>query len=132
MEAAAARQQQQRLEQQAAAEGGTGAGGRGPTTSSFRDVVEAFAGANGVMFLPKKGRQHDGKQLYSFGGVSIFLDQSVAFTEMPRGSGQWSPLGLEELLTLTGNKPVATASAPGSAPGVAHTNGASQAFGGVD
>ncbi|CAN0476196.1 unnamed protein product, partial [Ectocarpus sp. 8 AP-2014] len=35
---------------------------RGPTTASFKDVVEGYAAQNGVMFLPKPGRQHEGKQ----------------------------------------------------------------------
>lgn len=130
MEAASVARQQQMQQQQKAQEG---VGGRGPTTASFRDVVEAFAEANGVMFLPKKGRQHEGKQIYSFGGVSIYLDQSVAFTEMPRGSGRWSPLGLEELLALTGMKAVsATAASASGSAGARQTNGSSQAFGGLD
>lgn len=66
-------------------------------------------------------------QIYSFGGVSIYLDQSVAFAEMPRGTGRWSPLGLEELLVLTGNKP---ATAPAAASAAPHKNGG--AFGGLD
>ncbi|CAN0153455.1 unnamed protein product, partial [Laminaria digitata] len=49
----------------AAAGGGVGVG-TGPITASFRDVVEAFAEANGVMFLPKPGRQHEGKQASFF------------------------------------------------------------------
>lgn len=82
-------------------------------------------------------------QIYAFGGVSIFLDQSVAFTEMPRGSGQWSPLGLDDLLALTGNAPAAAAKAAaaagastapgGAAGGASQTNGGgSHGFGGLD
>lgn len=62
----------------------------------------------------------------------------MVFTEMPKGSGRWSPLGLEDLLALTGNKPVAPAAAAGAsrgAGGAQQSNGAgsgSHAFGGLD
>lgn len=65
----------------------------------------------------------------------MYLDQSVCFTETPRGSGQWAPLGLEELLALTGNKPAAP---PGSgAGGASGGKGAASennggGFGGLD
>lgn len=72
----------------------------------------------------------------------MYLDQSVVFTEMPKGSGRWSPLGLEDLLALTGNKPAARAGAAGASRGsggAQQSNGAgagagagSHAFGGLD
>lgn len=71
MEAATLHQQQlqqQQLQQQHMRAGAAAAGGvgTGPITASFRDVVESFAEANGVMFLPKPGRQHEGKQASVF------------------------------------------------------------------
>lgn len=66
----------------------------------------------------------------------MYLDQSVVFTETPKGSGRWSPLGLEDLLALTGNKPVVPPTAGGASgggAGGAQSNGAgSHAFGGLD
>eukprot|EP00904_Undaria_pinnatifida_P011496 jgi/Undpi1/7477/HiC_scaffold_22.g09950.m1 len=77
MEAATLHQQQlqqQQLQQQHMRAGAAAAGGvgTGPITASFRDVVESFAEANGVMFLPKPGRQHEGKQASVF-AVNCFL-----------------------------------------------------------
>lgn len=75
--------------------------------------------------------------MYAFGGVSVYLDQSVCFTETPRGSGVWSPLGLEDLLALTGNKPsaapAAASASSGRGGGASQNNGGgSHGFGGLD
>lgn len=51
-------QQQQQMQMQLAA----GRAAAGPA-ASFREVVEAFAEANGITFLPKPGRQQEGKQV---------------------------------------------------------------------
>ncbi|CAM9981051.1 unnamed protein product [Discosporangium mesarthrocarpum] len=106
--------------------GGVGGGG----AASFREVVESYAEANGVTFLPKPGRQHEGKQMYSFGGVSVFLDQSVVFAEAPPGSGNWSPLGLEDLLDYARKRRAGTS---GGGRGVGGEQAAAGgAFGGID
>lgn len=77
MEATAARQQQlqqqQRLQQQQQQQQQMKAGSV-RVTSSFRDVVEAFAESSGVMFLPKPGRQHEGKQASA---VAILFDARI-------------------------------------------------------
>lgn len=73
---------------------------------------------------------HLSPQIYAFGTVSVYLDQSVAFTETPRGSGRWAPLRLEDLLALTGHTPAAAAAAPGT---TAQKNAdGSHGFGGLD
>lgn len=64
MEAATLRQKQQQQQQLQRQQQQLQSGvGRVATTASFRDVVEAFAEASGIMFLPKPGRQHEGKQV---------------------------------------------------------------------
>eukprot|EP00629_Pelagomonadales_sp_RCC1024_P018310 CAMPEP_0119287202 /NCGR_PEP_ID=MMETSP1329-20130426/35162_1 /TAXON_ID=114041 /ORGANISM="Genus nov. species nov., Strain RCC1024" /LENGTH=148 /DNA_ID=CAMNT_0007287959 /DNA_START=122 /DNA_END=565 /DNA_ORIENTATION=+ len=40
----------------------------------FADVVERFAAENDVVYRPKIGRSHDGKQLFAFGKATIYLD----------------------------------------------------------
>lgn len=63
---------------------------------SFKDVVDAFAQRNGEPFLLKHGRFLDGKQLYSFSGVTVYLDLDVVHHEVAKGD--WRPVGLEDLL----------------------------------
>lgn len=69
----------------------------------------------------------------------MYLDQSVTFTETPKGSGLWSPVGLDDLLAMTGNRPApATAGSAGGAGsggggGATQRNaGGSSSFGGLD
>lgn len=73
------------------------------------------------------------EQIYSFGGVSVFLDQNVTFTEMPRGSGRWSPIGLEELLQVAGYANAAPAHPPPPIERQSAANSAStDTYGGLD
>lgn len=78
MEAATARQRENASAAAAAAAAAAEeARSRGPTTASFKDVVEGYAAQNGVMFLPKPGRQHEGKQARFF--MRVWLVHSVCF-----------------------------------------------------
>ena len=65
----------------------------------FHDVVARFAEDNDLVFLPKHGRLHDGKQLFAFGSATIFLDRNVTFVLDPQ-SRTWTPMPLEDLLLL--------------------------------
>ena len=69
---------------------------------TFKEVVTAFALEQGMPFLPKPGRSHGGKQLYSFGGVAVYLESDVCHVESSKG--QWTPVGLEDLLTYCNNR----------------------------
>lgn len=76
----------------------------GPATGrngsvTFKDVVEAFAANNGVTFMPKAGRMHEGRQIWLFGTSLCYLDQDVVFTFVSENN--WRPIGLEELLKLS-------------------------------
>lgn len=84
MEAAALQrqqlQQQQQQQQQIQAQQSMAAGA-GPA-ASFREVVEAFAQTKGVLFIPKPGRQHEGKQVsffFFFFSFSVGFFSSVGF-----------------------------------------------------
>ncbi len=63
----------------------------------FRDVMATYAEEHGVEFVPKLGRSVGGKQLYTFGGIPVLVDQLVR-VEMPRGSGNWTPISVEVLM----------------------------------
>eukprot|EP00697_Spironema_sp_BW2_P005491 gnl/Spiro4/17669_TR9403_c0_g1_i1.p1 gnl/Spiro4/17669_TR9403_c0_g1~~gnl/Spiro4/17669_TR9403_c0_g1_i1.p1 ORF type:complete len:195 (+),score=62.11 gnl/Spiro4/17669_TR9403_c0_g1_i1:359-943(+) len=41
---------------------------------TFKEVVERFAEENDVTFLPKHGSMQEGKQIYTFGKRSVYLD----------------------------------------------------------
>ena len=67
---------------------------------TFRQLVEEFALRNNVSFLPRPGRFHEGKQIYSFGKISMFIDQGVVFMQSNDGSF-WEPVPLERLLLFS-------------------------------
>jgi hypothetical protein len=62
---------------------------------TFKQLVEEFAVRNGVIFAPKLGRFHEGKQIYLFGKSSIYVEQGVAFVS---NGERWEPISLETLL----------------------------------
>lgn len=64
---------------------------------TFKQLVEEFALRNNVSFLPRPGRYHEDKQIYSFGKISMFIDQGVVFMQSNDGSF-WEPVPLERLL----------------------------------
>ena len=64
--------------------------------ATFREVVEDFARRNDIDFTPRFGANSskDGKQVFSFGGVSIYLDKDVVFAQR---ASSWYPTSLEDL-----------------------------------
>jgi hypothetical protein len=80
---------------------------------SFREVVEQFAAQHGVEFVPRVGRMRLGRQLFAFGGVTVYLDSNVAYVEVSNGSSsngsnsgseQWMPVSMQDLLQYVNNK----------------------------
>uniref|UniRef100_A0A7S3JUS2 G-patch domain-containing protein n=1 Tax=Aureoumbra lagunensis TaxID=44058 RepID=A0A7S3JUS2_9STRA len=65
---------------------------------TFTDVVTRFAQDNDLVFAPKLGRSLDGKQVYSFGTASIYIDKDVIFIFDPTKQ-TWNPISLEDLLS---------------------------------
>ena len=51
--------------------------------------------------MPKQ-RQHNGYQVYSFGGASVYLDKDVCHVES--GGNQWHPIGFTDLLQYASSK----------------------------
>ncbi|GAX75346.1 hypothetical protein CEUSTIGMA_g2790.t1 [Chlamydomonas eustigma] len=64
---------------------------------TLRDLVQRFAEENGVQFMPKFGRFHDGLQVYSFGGVSVVLENNTSVVRAQLRD-RWAPVSLETLL----------------------------------
>lgn len=68
---------------------------------SFKEIIQKFADMHGVEFVPNSKRGFvDGKQVFSFGKVAIYLDNRTIFASLQDASGSWSwsPLGLQDLL----------------------------------
>ncbi|GIL44507.1 hypothetical protein Vafri_1959 [Volvox africanus] len=66
---------------------------------TLRDLVMRFAEENGVEFQPKAGRTYEGLQVYSFGSVSIVLDNTSGIIRAQLGP-RWAPVSLEQLQQL--------------------------------
>ena len=66
---------------------------------SFKDVVTSFAMTSGITFVPKQGRQFEGKQIWQFGKCSCYLEHDVVFL-YDVSKQHWRPVGLEEMLRI--------------------------------
>ena len=70
----------------------------GSENVTFREVLEQLASREGVDFVPnfKRGRaRSSGKQVYDFGGLSLYIDRDVAFVLSPN-SGKFAAQGVAE------------------------------------
>lgn len=72
-------------------------GGPSGPEPSFRDLVGQFAQEQGLEFLPRAGRLHDGLPVYSFGGVSCVVDASRGVVRAQLKDRGWVPVSLEGL-----------------------------------
>ncbi|XP_050379205.1 septin and tuftelin-interacting protein 1 homolog 1 [Argentina anserina] len=66
---------------------------------TLKDVIEAHAQQNGLLFKPKEKRTHNGQQIYGFGNVSIIVD-SLNQKVYAQTKDTWSLVSLEKLLDL--------------------------------
>eukprot|EP00751_Fragilariopsis_kerguelensis_P048248 CAMPEP_0171039966 /NCGR_PEP_ID=MMETSP0736-20130129/44340_1 /TAXON_ID=186038 /ORGANISM="Fragilariopsis kerguelensis, Strain L26-C5" /LENGTH=130 /DNA_ID=CAMNT_0011487089 /DNA_START=273 /DNA_END=662 /DNA_ORIENTATION=+ len=64
----------------------------------FRDVVEEFANDSGVLFQPRVGAnaRKDGKQIFLFGNVPIYLEEDVVFCCDNNKESIWKPISLDQ------------------------------------
>jgi tuftelin-interacting protein 11 len=70
------------------------------STVSFKAMIEAFASERGILFLPLKHRTtDDGKPIYSFGGIPIYLANQLIYAELT--TAKWTMASLEHLAQLT-------------------------------
>ena len=76
-------------------------------TLPFREVVELFAKAHNLSFMPnvRRGRV-EGKQVYILGDHNVYMEDGVTWREVRRapgagahgGAAEWEPVSLEALL----------------------------------
>ena len=67
--------------------------------ATFREVVEDFCLQESIPFVPRTtgARTHvDGKQVFLFGRIPIYLDSDVVFVH--EGQDRWEPISLESLV----------------------------------
>jgi tuftelin-interacting protein 11 len=63
-------------------------------------IINVFFQANeyDISFLPITGRRHEGKALYSYGKLTIFIERGVVFYQAPNGS--FNPVSITNLVNM--------------------------------
>lgn len=65
--------------------------------TNFKDLVQAKAEENNIVFMPLVAKRHMGKQLYTFGRIVIYIDRGVVFVQ---GEKTWVPTSLQSLIDM--------------------------------
>lgn len=65
-------------------------------TATFREVVEEFARSHDLLLIPHRSKRVDGKQVFHFGKVPIYLDGNVAYSSI--NGGDWEATSLQEIV----------------------------------
>lgn len=63
--------------------------------SSFKDIIERKAAEHGLMFLPVVNKFKEGKQIYRFGNLNIYLEGNVVYMLQ---NGIWRPTSIAEVI----------------------------------
>ena len=66
-----------------------------PAISSFKDMIQRKAVDNNLLFMPVLNRFKEGKQVYRFGNLNIYMDRNVVFM---LENGSFRPASIQELL----------------------------------
>ncbi|KAM0951670.1 putative septin and tuftelin interacting protein [Dioscorea sansibarensis] len=66
---------------------------------SFKEMIEAYAAEQGLVFIPRVGRSYNGLPVYGFGNVSICIDsvKQLLFAQTQEG---WGAVSLKQLLEM--------------------------------
>ncbi|XP_078083506.1 tuftelin-interacting protein 11 [Mustelus asterias] len=64
---------------------------------NFKDLIQAKAEEHNIVFMPLMGKRHEGKQLYTFGRIVIYIDRGVVFVQ---GEKTWVPTSLQSLIDM--------------------------------
>ncbi|XP_028314316.1 tuftelin-interacting protein 11 [Gouania willdenowi] len=73
---------------------------RGPSAgvpTNFKDLIQTKAEENNIVFMPLVAKRHEGKQLYTFGRIVIYIDRGVVFVQ---GEKTWVPTSLQSLIDM--------------------------------
>ncbi|MBN3306862.1 TFP11 protein, partial [Amia calva] len=65
--------------------------------TNFKDLIQAKAEEHNIVFMPLVGKRHEGKQLYTFGRIVIYIDRGVVFVQ---GEKTWVPTSLQSLIDM--------------------------------
>lgn len=65
--------------------------------TNFKDLVQAKAEENGIVFMPLVAKRHMGKQLFTFGRIVIYIERGVVFVQ---GEKTWVPTSLQSLIDM--------------------------------
>lgn len=66
------------------------------SVSTFKDVIERKATESNILFLPVINKFKDGKQVYRFGNLNIYIDRNVVFM---LENGNWVPTSINEIIS---------------------------------
>lgn len=67
----------------------------GANISTFKDIIERKAAEHNLVFLPVINKFKEGKQIYRFGNLNIYIDRNVIFLLQ---NGNWNPASMSEIL----------------------------------
>lgn len=65
--------------------------------NNFLDFIQVKADENNIVFMPIVAKYHEGKQLYTFGRIVIYMDRGVVFVQ---GEKTWVPTSLQSLIDM--------------------------------
>ncbi|CAI4233374.1 unnamed protein product [Auanema sp. JU1783] len=68
---------------------------------SFKEMIEMLASRHDLTHIPQNDRFKDGRQVYWFGPLSIYMDKSMVYV-LDITSFTWKAVSLDELLHLAG------------------------------
>ncbi|XBH67445.1 hypothetical protein VPH35_095827 [Triticum aestivum] len=69
---------------------------------SFKESIQAYAADQGLLFMPRVNKSYNGKPVYEFGSVSIFIDsvKRLLYAQLQEGTNRWSSVSLTQLLEM--------------------------------
>lgn len=84
---------QERRDAESVAHRGVSAG----VPTNFKDLIQTKAEENNIVFMPLVAKRYEGKQLYTFGRIVIYIDRGVVFVQ---GEKTWVPTSLQSLIDM--------------------------------
>ncbi|TXG73663.1 hypothetical protein EZV62_002242 [Acer yangbiense] len=66
---------------------------------TLKEIIQAYAQQNDLLFMPKPGRMHNGHQIYAFHNKTIYVDSLNQMLYAKKEQG-WVPVTLDTLLNM--------------------------------